>query len=80
MANPPVEFAAPARSLYFAPQPPKGSCQPERGEGSAFLSQRGRAAQNFGSAAACRRLRKRSLLRVSRVNTSRSNCLPSRPK
>jgi hypothetical protein len=76
MANPPVEFAATARSLYFAPQPPKESCHPERGEGSAFLSDR--AAQNFSSAAACRRLPKRSLLRVSRVNTSRSNCLPSR--
>jgi hypothetical protein len=80
MANPPVEFAAPARSLYFAPQLPKQSCHPERSEGSAFLSHRGRAAQNFWSAAACRRLRKRSLLHVSRVNTGRSKCLPSRPK
>jgi hypothetical protein len=80
MANPPVEFAATARSLYFAPQPPKESCHPERSEGSAFLSHRHRAAQNFWSAAACRRLRKRSLLGVSRVNTSRSNCFPSRPQ
>jgi hypothetical protein len=80
MANPPVEFAATARSLYFAPQPPKESCHPEGGEGSAFLSDRDRAAQNFSSAAACRRLPKRSLLRVSRVNTSRSNCVPSRSK
>ena len=80
MANPTVEFAAPARSLYFAPQPPKESCHPERSEGSCFLSPRDRAAQNFWSAAACRRLRKRSLLHVSRVNTGRSKCLPSRPK
>ena len=80
MANPRVEFAATACSLYFAPQPPKQSCHPERSEGSAFLPHRDRAAQNFWSAAACRRLRKRSLLRVSRVDTGRSKCPPSRPQ
>ena len=80
MANPRVEFAATACSLYFAPQPPKQSCHPERSEGSAFLPHRDRAAQNFGSAATCRRLRMRSLLRMIRVYTGRPKCLPGRPQ
>ncbi len=69
MANPPVEFAATARSRYFAPQPPNRSCQPERSEDLLF-SDRDRAAQN-SSAAACRRL----LLREA-ISCESSECQP----
>jgi hypothetical protein len=78
-----TQFAARARSLRLALLSNTASCHPERSEGPAFppfALTRSRPCGISGSAAACRRLSKRSLLRVNEANRDRHARLQSGTK